>query len=167
MFDRNRRPAGRDLLSTKRGTAQAGHPHGKERVPGDWELSMSKPNTRRVVRRVAPITIAGCGICLLLSMSAGQADAATAGQPSLLSGLTSGVSSGLQSVTDPVTGAVGSIVNSVTGTASTASQGSGSTTSQGSGSTTSQGSGSTSSQGSGSQGSGQPRQAAPTTSASS
>ena len=72
---------------------------------------MPKPNTRRVIVRA---TIAGGGICVLLSLPAGQAHAATVSQPSLLSGLTSGVSGGLQAVTDPVTGLLGSIVSSVT-----------------------------------------------------
>ena len=60
--------------------------------PGDLELSMSKPNTRRVILRVTRFAITTGGICLLLSFPAEQADAATVGQPSLLSGLTSTVS---------------------------------------------------------------------------
>src|ERR1700758_5110483 len=74
---------------------------------------MSKPNTHRVILRVARFGMAGGGICLLLSLPAQQADAATVSQPSLLSGLTSGVSSGIQAVTDPVTNVLGSVVSSV------------------------------------------------------
>src|SRR6201982_1672906 len=75
---------------------------------------MSKPNKRRVAPRVAGFAITTGGICLLLSLPAEQANAATVGQPSLLFGLTSTVSGVIQVVTDPVTGTLGSVVNSVT-----------------------------------------------------
>jgi len=56
---------------------------------------MPKPNKRRIILRATRFATAGCGICLLLSIPANQANAATISQPSLLSGLTSGVSGGL------------------------------------------------------------------------
>jgi hypothetical protein len=103
-----------------------GHPDGRREFPGDWELSMSNRNTRRVIRQAARFAVASGGICLFLSLPAKQAQAATGGQPSLLSGLTSGVSDVVQAVTGPVTGVLGSVVNSgsepVTGTASAATQ---------------------------------------------
>lgn len=92
----------------------AGLLHPRREFPCDWELPMTKPNTRRAVARAACIATGTGGICLLLSLSATQAYAATGDQPSALSGLTSTVSGVLQAVTDPVTGALGSVVNSVT-----------------------------------------------------
>ncbi len=65
---------------------------------------MSKPNTRRVIRRAARFAIASGGICLLLSLPAQRADAATGGQPSLLGGLTGVLGSLVSTVTGTVTG---------------------------------------------------------------
>jgi len=45
---------------------------------------MSEPKTRRVILRTARFAMASGGICLLLSVPAQQADAATGGDPSLL-----------------------------------------------------------------------------------
>ena len=89
-------------------------PHASREFPCDWELPMSKPNTRRTVVRAARIATGTGGICLLLSLPSTQAYAATGDQPSPLSGITGAVTGVLQTVTDPVTGALGSIVNSVT-----------------------------------------------------
>lgn len=91
-----------------------GLPHARREFPCDWELPMSKPDTRRAVVRAARIATGAGGICLLLSLPSTQAHAATADQPSPLSGVAGAVSGVLQAVTDPVTGALGSIVNSVT-----------------------------------------------------
>ena len=98
------------------GTPVAGFPDGRREFPGDWELPMSKPNTRRVVLRIlraARFAIAGGGIWLFLALLAQPAHAATDSQPSTLSGVTSGVSGVLQTVTDPVTSALGSVVNTL------------------------------------------------------
>ena len=87
---------------------------------------MLKPSNRRVILRAARFALASGGICLLLSLPAEQANAATGGQPSLLSGLGSDVSGVVQTLTAPVTGVLGSVASSgsepVTGTASTAAQ---------------------------------------------
>jgi hypothetical protein len=74
---------------------------------------MSKPTTRRAVRRTGGLTIVAGGTAFFLVIFPGQAYAATSGQPSVLSGLTGTVSGVLATVTEPVTGALGSIVNSV------------------------------------------------------
>ncbi|HEY1625105.1 MAG TPA: hypothetical protein VGG16_15035, partial [Streptosporangiaceae bacterium] len=93
---------------------------------------MSKKNTRRVIRRATGIAFASAGIYLLICAPAGQAQAATVGQPTLISGLTSGVTDTVQGVTDPVTSTLGSIVSTVTNTvalpaaSSTSSSGTGS-----------------------------------------
>ena len=63
---------------------------------------MSKPNTRRVILRAARFAIASGGICLLLSLPAEQAHAATGGQPSPLSGLTGVLGSIVSAITGPV-----------------------------------------------------------------
>jgi len=91
-----------------------GLPHARREFLCDWELSMSKPNTRRTVVRAVRIATGTGGICLLLSLPATQAYAATGDQPSPISGLTSTVSGVVQAATDPVTGALGAIANSVT-----------------------------------------------------
>jgi len=91
-----------------------GLPHARREFLCDWELSMSKPNTRRTVVRAARIATGTGGICLLLSLPATQAYAAAGDQPSPISGLTSTVSGVVQAATDPVTGALGAIANSVT-----------------------------------------------------
>ena len=90
-----------------------GLPHARREFLCDWELSISKPNTHRAVVRAARITTGTGGICLLLSLPATQAYAATGDQPSPLSGLTSTVSGVVQAATDPVAGALGTIVITV------------------------------------------------------
>jgi hypothetical protein len=62
---------------------------------------MSKPNTRRVIPRVARFAIASGGVYMLLSLPAQQADAATGGP---LSGLTDAAGSIVTSATGSVTG---------------------------------------------------------------
>src|SRR5580698_7472581 len=62
---------------------------------------MSKPNTRRVIPRVARFAIASGGVYVLLSLPAQQADAATGGP---LSGLTDVAGSIVTSATGSVTG---------------------------------------------------------------
>lgn len=62
---------------------------------------MSKPNTRRVIPRVARFAIASGGVYMLLSLPAQEADAATGGP---LSGLTDAAGSIVTSATGSVTG---------------------------------------------------------------
>ena len=65
---------------------------------------MSKPKKCRVILQAARFAIASGGICLLLSVPAQQADAATGGQPSLLGGVTGVLGSIVSTVTGSVTG---------------------------------------------------------------
>src|ERR1700733_4634499 len=81
-------------------------PARQARFSADRELSMSKPNRRRVILRAARLALASGGICLLLTFPAQQAHAATGGQPPLLGGLTGVVGSIVSTVTGSVTGTV-------------------------------------------------------------
>src|ERR1700744_3765663 len=75
-------------------------------MSGSWEQSMSKPNTRRVIPRVARFAIASGGVYVLLSLPAQQADAATGGP---LSGLTDVAGSIATSATGSVTGSAAAV----------------------------------------------------------
>src|ERR1700753_3944891 len=74
---------------------------------------MSKPSIRRVIRRAARFAIASGGICLVLSLTATQADAARGSEPPVLSGLTTVVGSLVNTVTEPVTSVVPAVAQAL------------------------------------------------------